>query len=60
MTLQFTRKFTPSSSQAHTWFVLIGEDCAIEREVVMLVPDEKFVRRLFDLPKNIPILIGRP
>ncbi len=60
MTHQFTRKFTPSSTQVCTWLVLIGEDCALEREVVMSVPDESFVRRLLGLPKNIPILIGRP
>ena len=55
-----TRRFTPSYGERLEWLVLVGNDCAREYRMQMMVPDETFVRRRLDIPRSVPILIGRP
>lgn len=56
----FTRRFTPSRIQTFEWLVLVGDDGGTEHRVMMQVPNENFVRRLLNIPKDTPILVGRP
>ena len=60
MAKNFTRRFTPSMCEPHEWLVLVGENCDREHRLRMRVPDEDFVRRLYCIPQNVPVLIGRP
>lgn len=53
-----TRKFTPTRINHPEWLVLVGNDGTVEHHVQMAVPDETFVRRLLNIRKEVPILIG--
>jgi hypothetical protein len=56
----FVRRFNPGRPSTNVWLVLIGTECAEERTVIWPTPDEQYVRRLFQIPEDTPILIGRP
>jgi len=55
----FVRRMTPAQSTHPEWFVLIGADCAREEWVTWPIPDESYVRRVFRIPPDTPVLIGR-
>lgn len=60
MCKNFTRRFTPSQTQVFVWLVLVGENCDRQYEVAMRVPSEEYARQLLNIPKDVPILVGRP
>jgi hypothetical protein len=60
MASRFTRRFTPALAEKPLWLVFVGTDCSTEHWVHMSIPDEDAVRRLLCIPKDVPILIGRP
>jgi hypothetical protein len=60
MARRFTRRFTPAHARQPLWLVLVGHDCSEEHWVRMSIPDEDAARRRLCIPKDVPILIGRP
>ena len=55
----FTRRMTPGMAESPTWLVYIGADCAREEWVTWPTPDETYARRVFRVPPDVPVIIGR-
>ena len=55
----FTRRMTPGKGAPDTWLVYIGADCAREEWVTWPTPDEAYVRRVFRVPPDVPLIVGR-
>lgn len=60
MCKHFTRRFTPSPTKQFVWLVLVGENCDTQYEVSMRIPSEEYARLVLRIPKDVPVLIGRP
>lgn len=56
----FTRRFSSPVPTQFRWLVLVGNDASTEHELELSIPCEETVRRMFKIPPDVPILIGRP
>ncbi len=57
---QITRRMSPGMAEPTEWLIYIGADCAREERVIWPIPDETYARRVFRIPPEVPVLIGRP